>query len=111
MIEEEKLIKDAERIVTRILQRKLNKKLAAIDHSLFEDKCELEAEVDFIVGQAERAPRLTNAISVRDGNFTTVVLNGKWIGTTKRMPDDVENPITGITIALYRAVTHALQAQ
>ena len=56
------------------------------------------------LGQSITLPDITTLRTYTQGNYTVVLLNGEFVGVSKRNKCDKFNHSTGINKALYRAV-------
>lgn len=57
--------------------------------------------------EAKKAQTVRSAQVFTQGNFTTVLLNGKYAGMSKRNPSDAESDV-GIQLATRRALDRLL---
>lgn len=57
--------------------------------------------------EAKKVPAIKSAQVFTQGNFTTVLLNGKFAGMSKRNVQDTASEL-GLTLAMHRAIDSLL---
>lgn len=62
--------------------------------------------------KVQKKTPVTSATMFTQGNFTLVILNGNVVGISKKNNNDPYfNPVTGVNVALNRAVHSLLQTE